>query len=82
MRYTTNTDTESKLATLLDAAQSEPVIIERDQQEVAVILSARDYDRLSGKATREFLEFCDKMADEAAANGLTEEKLQEILSHA
>jgi prevent-host-death family protein len=82
MRYTTNTDTESKLTTLLDAAQSEPVIIERDQQEVAVILSARDYDRLSGKATREFLEFCDKMADEAAANGLTEEKLQEILTHA
>ncbi|HZL25698.1 MAG TPA: type II toxin-antitoxin system Phd/YefM family antitoxin [Acidobacteriaceae bacterium] len=82
MRYTANTDTESKLATLLDAAQSEPVIIERDQQDVAVILSARDYNRLSGKATRDFLEFCDKMADEGAANGLTEEKLQEILAHA
>ena len=78
MRYTTNT--EAKLETLVDAAQREPVIIERDRQEVAVLVSARDYDRLSGKTTREFLEFCDKMAAEAAANGLTEEKLEELLN--
>jgi len=82
MRYTAAIDTDFKLTALLDAAQHEPVIIERDQQEVAVLVSARDYDRLSGKATREFLDFCDKMAEEAAANGLTEGKLQEILDHA
>lgn len=82
MRYNAASDTDPKLATLLDAAQAEPVFIERDQQEVAVLVSAREYDRLSGKATREFLDFCDKMADEAAANGLTEDKLQEILDHA
>jgi len=28
------------------------------------------------------MEFCDKMAAKAAAHGLTEEKLQEILDHA
>lgn len=82
MRYTTDPDAEPKLATLLDAAQSEPVIIERDQQEVAVLLSAREYDRLSGKAAREFNEFCDSIADRAAARGLTEEKLEELLKHA
>jgi len=81
MRYTAS-DTDPKLTTLLDAAQREPVFIERDQQQVAVLVSARDYDRLSGKATQEFLEFCDKMAAKAAAHGLTEEKLQEILDHA
>jgi prevent-host-death family protein len=47
MRYTAS-DTDPKLTTLLDAAQREPVFIERDQQEVAVLVSARDYDRLSG----------------------------------
>ena len=82
MRYNAASDTDPKLATLLDAAQAEPVFIERDQQEVAVLVSAREYDRLSGKAAREFNAFCDKMADEAAANGLTEEKLQEILDQA
>ena len=82
MRYNAASDTDPELATLLDAAQAEPVFIERDQQEVAVLISAREYDRLSGNATREFLDFCDKMADEAAAKGLTEDKLQEILDHA
>jgi prevent-host-death family protein len=82
MRYTATTDTESKLVALLDAAQGEPVFIERGQQEVAVLLSARDYDRLSGKATREFLDFCDTVADNAAAKGLTEAKLEELLKDA
>jgi len=80
MRYTTNT--EAKLETLVDAAQREPVIIERDQKDVAVILSARDYDRLNGKSVREFLEFCDTVADNAAARGLTDEKLEELLNEA
>jgi prevent-host-death family protein len=79
MRYTAS-DTDPKLTTLLDAAQREHVFIERDRQEVAVLVSARDYDRLSGKATRDFLEFCDKMAAEAAAKGLTEEKLEVLLN--
>lgn len=81
MRYATS-DTDPGLTTLVDAAQHEPVFIERDQQEVAVLVSARDYDRLSGKATREFNALCDQIADEAAASGLTEEKLQEILDRA
>ena len=79
MRYTAS-NTDPKLSTLLDAAQREPVFIERDQQEVAVLVSARDYDCLSGKAARVFNEFCDAVADRAAARGLTEEKLEEILN--
>jgi len=82
MRYSATNEKDLKLDALIDAAQREPVFIERDQQEVAVLVSAREYDRLSGKAAREFNAFCDKMADEAAANGLTEEKLQEILDQA
>ena len=81
MRYATS-DTDPRLTTLVDAAQHEPVFIERDQQEVAVLVSARDYDRLSGRAAREFNALCDQIADEAAANGLTEEILEEILRDA
>jgi antitoxin Phd len=81
MRYTAASDTEPKLAALLDAAQGEPVFIERGQQEVAVLLSVREYERLSGKAAREFNEFCDVISGRAAARGLTEEKLDELLNH-
>ncbi len=81
MRYTSASDTKPKLFALLDAAQREPVFIERDQQEVAVLVSARDYDRLSGKSLREFNAICDQIADEAAAKCLTEATLQEILDH-
>jgi len=82
MRYITEADTDPKLASLLDAAQQEPIFIDRGQQEGAVLISARQYDRLSGKATREFLDFCDTVADNAAANGLTEAKLEELLNNA
>jgi prevent-host-death family protein len=79
MRYTAS-DTDPNLTTLLDAAQREPIFIERDRQEVAVLVSARDYDRLSGKAASAFKDFCDAVADRAAARGLTEQKLEELLN--
>jgi prevent-host-death family protein len=81
MRYATSSDTEPKLSALLDSAQNEPVFIARDDQEVAVLVSASDYDRLSGKGAREFNEFCDAMADRAAARGLTEEIFEELMKH-
>lgn len=81
MRYTTS-DTDPNLTTLLDAAQREPVFIEHDQKEVAVIVSTRDYNRLSGKAARDFNAFCDAVAERAAARGLTEQILEEILKDA
>jgi prevent-host-death family protein len=80
MRYAANSDTEPKFLALLDSAKKQPIFIERDGQEVAVLLSARQYDWLRGKAVREFNEFCDSVAKSAAAKGLTEEKLEEILN--
>lgn len=82
MRYKTTIDTEPKLVSLLDAAQEEPVFIERGQQEVAVIVSAREYARLSSAANLDFQEFCDLVSDKAAAQGLTESKLNELLNNA
>jgi prevent-host-death family protein len=79
MRYATSSATEPKLSALLDSAQSEPVFIARNDEEVAVLLSVSQYDRLRGKAAREFNDFCDAVAARAAARGLTEEKLEELL---
>lgn len=80
MRYVSASDAKQRLAALLDAAQREPVVIRRHDRDVAVILSAEEYERLRALNAAEFQRFCDRVAKQAAARGLTEEKLTEILA--
>ena len=79
MRYVSATDAKQRLAALLDAAQREPVMIRRQKRDVAVILSPREYDRLRALNIDEFERFCDRVAQQAADRGLTEDKLAAIL---
>lgn len=79
MRYVTATDAKQRLAALLDAAQREPVVIRRQKRDVAVILSAEEYDRLRAFNVSEFDRFCDRVGAKATAHGLTARKLQQIL---
>jgi prevent-host-death family protein len=79
MRYVSATDAKQRLAALLDAAQREPVVIRRQKRDVAVILSAEEYDRLRAFNVAELDRFCDRVAGKAAARGLTARKLQQIL---
>ena len=80
MRYVSATDAKQRLAALIDAAQREPVIIRRQNREVAVLLSPQEYDRLRALNTDEFQRFCDRISERAAARGPTEEKLAKILA--
>ncbi len=80
MRSVSATEAKQRLAALLDAAQREPVVIRRQKRDVAVLLSAQEYERLRGLNAAEFQRFCDRVAGEAGARGLTEEVLAEILS--
>lgn len=79
MRYVSATEAKQRLAAILDAAQSEPVMIRRQNREVAVMLSPKEYNRLRGLNIVEFEQFCDRIGKEAATRGLTEEKLAEII---
>jgi prevent-host-death family protein len=79
MRYVSATEAKQRLAAILDAAQSEPVMIRRQNREVAVMLSPKEYNRLCGLNIVEFEQFCDRIGKEAATRGLTEEKLAEII---
>jgi prevent-host-death family protein len=80
MQYVSATDAKQRLAALLDAAQREPVVIRRQNRDVAVILSPQEYDRLRALNAAEFQRFCDRVAEGAAARGMTEDKLTEILA--
>lgn len=80
MRYISATEAKQRLAALLDAAQREPITIRRQKREVAVILSPQEYNRLRAQNIEEFERFCDRVGERAAARGLTEDKLADLLA--
>lgn len=74
------TEAKNRLGAVLDAAQREPVVIRRQDRDVAVVLSMADYERLRSANIRAFLELRDEVATDAAKTGLTEERLAELVS--
>jgi antitoxin Phd len=80
MQTISATDAKQKFAALLDTAQREPVRIQRHDRDIAVLVSAEEYLRLSGSQWDELNRLMDQMSSEAKANGFTEEDLQEILA--
>jgi prevent-host-death family protein len=80
MQYVTATEAKQRLAAILDAAQREPVMIRRQNREVAVVLSPGEYERLRGMNISEFEQFCDMVGEHAASRELTEQKLAEVLA--
>jgi prevent-host-death family protein len=74
------TEAKNRLGAILDDAQREPVVIRRQDRDIAVVLSMADYERLRTGNIQAFLELRNQVAAEAAANGLTEKRLNEMLA--
>ncbi len=74
------TEAKQRFSALLDAAQREPVCIQKHERDVAVLLSAEEYRRLRADRWAEFDRLSDLASAEAKANGLTENILAEILA--
>lgn len=79
MRIISATEAKQSLGMMIDVAQREPVIIQRQHRDVAVLLSMHDYEQLRGAQVEAFNIFCDKIAKRAKERGLTEEKLKALL---
>jgi prevent-host-death family protein len=82
MRHVSATEAKQTLSAVIDAAQREPIVIQRQKRDVAVVLSVQEYQRLTALNVEEFERFCDRIGEQAKARGLTEEKLGEILAGA
>ncbi len=80
MRYISATDAKQRLAALLDAVQHEPVTIRRQNRDVAVVLSPREYARLRAFNVEQFESFCDLIGERARQRGLTEEELADMVA--
>jgi len=55
------------------------VLIRRHDRDVAVIISAEEYERIRRINVEEFQKFCDRVGEEAVRRGMTEEILADIL---
>jgi antitoxin Phd len=79
MKTVSATDAKQRFAALLDAAQREPVLIRRQDRDVAVMISAEEYERIRRINVEEFQKFCDRVGAEAVQRGMTEGILADIL---
>ena len=80
MKTVPATEAKNRLGAILDDAQREPIVIRSQDRDIAVVLSMADYERLRSGNIQAFLDLRDQVAAEAAANGLTEERLNELLA--
>lgn len=80
MQTITASEAKQSLAALIESARREPVVIQRQKRDVAVVMSVQEYERLVHLNIAEFQRFSDQVGASAQQKGLTEEKLAELLT--
>ena len=79
MRTVTASEAKQSLASVIEAAGREPVVIQRQKRDVAVVLSMAEYERLTRLNVAEFQRFCDRVGERAAAAGMDGTVLASLL---
>lgn len=80
MKRVAATEAKNRLGAILDDAQREPIVIRRQDRDIAVVLSMVEYERLRSGNARAFLDLRKEVAAEAASKGLTNKRLAKLLS--
>ena len=80
MKTVAATEAKNRLGAILDEAQREPIVIRRQARDIAVVLSMADYERLCSGNVQAFLDLRNEVSAEARAQGLTDEKLAELVT--
>ena len=77
--YTAN-EAKTRFGEFLDRVQREPVRVMRHDRVVGVMVSAEDYEAMRAYYADRLRQTLREAAEGAAAAGLTEEKLSELLA--
>jgi hypothetical protein len=82
MQTFTASEAKQSFAAVLQTCVREPVLIRRQKQDVAVVMSMQEYERLTRLNVAEFQRFCDEVGGRAEQAGLTEDQLAALLQDA
>ena len=80
MKIYTALEAKNRLGQVIDAAQREPVTVTRQGRASVVMVSAEEYERRQQRAWRNLLAVMEETGGYAAKQGLTEDKLDELLA--
>ena len=71
---------KQNFAAMLDQAQREPVRIQRHDREVAVLVSAEEYEQIRQLRVQQLLRLTEENGRYAESQGMTDELLAELLA--
>jgi prevent-host-death family protein len=74
------THAKQNFAAILDQSQREPVRIQRHDRDVAVLVSAEEYEKIHQLRVKELLRFTEETSRYAESQGMTEELLEKLLA--
>lgn len=80
MRAISLKNASKDLSKLVEWAEREPVLLQRDGHDVAAVVSIADYERVRALNVAEFERICDEIAAKAAARGMTPQVLDALLA--
>jgi prevent-host-death family protein len=80
MQTVAATHAKQNFAAMLDAAQREPVRIQRHERDVAFLISAEEYENIRRLRAKELIRFSEEMSRYAESQGMTDELLEQLLA--
>lgn len=72
-------DAKNRFGQLIEMAQRAPVTITKNGRPSVVVVSAADYERRRNNAGKRLISAMDRMTAEAAAAGITEQDIDDLL---
>jgi prevent-host-death family protein len=74
------THAKQNFAAMLDQSQREPVRIQRHERDVAVLVSAEEFEKIHQMRVQNLLRFTEETSRYAESQGMTDELFEQLLA--
>jgi prevent-host-death family protein len=71
---------KQNFAAMIDTAQREPVCIRRHDRDLAVLISAEEYERIRKLRAEELIRLSSEMTRYAESKGMTDEVFEQLMA--